>query len=410
MSRLNLSRDRVALVLGTGGGALLTMIWMAWAGRVLGPAKSSDLYGGVFLIFAVYMVGHPLNGVTARFAALWGPRDARAMALHGGLTRLLLKLGLGVGVLFALTSGLQGQLLHFADQWALGLAELAAWLVLLLSVSRGLLRGVSAFEPFAGTMLLEPAARLALGAALLYWMPTVISAMTAYVIASALTVWVARRMVSAAVPASAAEPVPSEVWRFALPMLLMALADAAYQNVDVLIAKRALTPTTAGQFGAMATLTRALAVVVQPFALMVIPLLTGRAGARNDQTLWRLTLAFILLASLPMAVFIWAPDELLTLVFGPSYSAAAQWLPTHAAGSLACFITLMIAQAFAAVGRFGFLWGYCGIASAMAAALWWVGGDPVALVRVGAAAKVLCLLLTLGVWLLQKDLPNQEPT
>lgn len=45
----------------------------------------------------------------------------------------------------------------------------------------------------------------------------------------------------------------------------------------------------------------------------------------------------------------------------------------------------------------------------MAAALWWVGGDPVALVRVGAAAKVLCLLLTLGVWLLQKDLPNQEP-
>jgi len=401
VNKISIQRDRLALVLGTGGGALLTMIWMAWAGRVLGPAKSSDLYGGVFLIFAVYMVGHPLNGVTARFSALWHRQaeGAKSRQLHQGLMRWLVKAAVVFAMLFLLTGDWQRSVLNFDSYWALGWAQVAAWLVLVLSVSRGVLRGVGAFSSFAGTMVLEPALRLGCGVLLLWWLPEVSWAMAAYVFASLVTIVFARRQVDGVIEAADAAEIPREVYRFALPMLLMAMADAAYQNVDVLIAKRALQATQAGQFGAMATLTRALAVLVQPFALLVIPLLAGRQVRQNDRTLWKLTGVFLACATIPMAAFFVFAEPLLTGIFGDGYAGASQWLPWHALGSLACFVSLMLAQAFAAIGRFGFLWGYCGIALVMSVGLLWAGDDPLLLTQVGTWAKLACLVLTLATWL-----------
>lgn len=408
---------RLALIGGTGGGALLTMLWMAWAGRQLGPAAASDFYGAVFLIFAIYMLGHPINGLAARFGALWQAQQesARIWPLYVRLMRTLLWPG-ALLILVALpTLAWQAELLHFREPWALGFALVAGLLALAISAGRGVLRGIGHLTPFAGSVLTEALVRLMVGVAILSVIPSATSAMSAYVIAGVITLGLGEVLVRRALgrprplarstSPELSEPPPSPLdsralLAFAGPMLLMAFCDAAFQNLDVLVAKRVFTPTVAGQYGAVATLTRALGVIVQPFALLVIPLLTARHARAQPlgRSLAGLTFAFLALAAIPMLAFTLWPEQLLVLIYGDRFAAAAPWLIGHALASLASFLSLMIAQAFAAVARFRFLIGYAGGTVALALGLWLWHGTPAQVIDVTLAVKAGVLLLVCGWW------------
>ena len=399
--------QRLSLVGGTGGGALLTMIWMAWAGRKLGPAASSDFYAAVFLVFAIYMLGHPINGLAARFGALWRAQGAqqRIWPLYTRLMRTLLWVGVPSALIGLPTLAWQADLLHFQEPWALALGLLAGWLAVAASAGRGVLRGVGRLTAFAGSVLTEAVIRLGLGIALLALWPSASAAMAAYVAAGLATVGLGELLVRRALPErTQASPVDTTAERrallaFAAPMLLMALCDAAYQNLDVLVAKRSMSLELAGQYGAIATLTRALGVLVQPFALLVIPLLTTShaRGERVGRQLAGLTAAFLGLAALPMVVFLIWPRELVVLIYGEPFAPAAPWLAGHAVASLAMFVSLMLAQAFAAVARFAFLWIYLAgvVALGVGLALWHT--TPAEMIRVMVMVKGGVLLL-IAVW------------
>ncbi len=404
--------QRLSLVGGTGGGALLTMIWMAWAGRQLGPAASSDFYAAVFLVFAIYMLGHPINGLAARFGALWRAQGAQHQIwpLYTQLMRVLRWIAAPCVLIGLPTLAWQADLLHFQEPWALTLGLVAGWLAVAASAGRGVLRGVGRLTAFAGSVLTEAVIRLGLGVALLAIWPSATAAMVAYVVAGLATVGLGEVLVRRALPERAAALPPRAsasdatghrraLLAFAAPMLLMALCDAAYQNLDVLVAKRGMSLDLAGQYGAIATLTRALGVLVQPFALLVIPLLTTShaRGERVGRQLAGLTAAFLGLAALPMAVFLFWPRELVVLIYGEPFAPAAPWLAGHALASLAMFVSLMLAQAFAAVARFAFLWIYLAgvVALGVGLALW--HATPAEMIRVMVVVKSSVLLL-IAVW------------
>ncbi len=343
------------------------MVWSALVGRWLGPAASADYFAALFVLQGLYMVGYPLNAATARFGAQWTAqgRPERVVALTTWLLQACAKLGLPLAAFVALTLPWQAAALQFSSPSALALGWLAGGLALCAGVLRGALRGVLLLGALSLSFLFEAVLRLLVGGPALSTWPDADLAIGVHAAASLAAIaaigWTLRAKVGAAAPGSNAEPaVPidgAEVRRWLLPMFGLAAADALWQNADALFAKHSLDAIAAGHYGAVVTLTRLFGVVVQPFALLVIPLLVeaDSRGGGGGKRLAGLLGAFLLVATVALSLLAAWPAPALRLIFGEAFVGAAPLVVPLSLGALASYTAMLVGQAFAARGSFGFL-------------------------------------------------------
>jgi O-antigen/teichoic acid export membrane protein len=357
-------RQSAVLVVATGTTAALTFGLMMIAGKTLGPAESSDLFAGIFLLFAVHTVFSPVStAVARRVAVLDVAADAGAgRAVTDRVASLTGRVLLAFGAVVAVTLPWQSQSMGI-DIGVLAAAWLAALLIALASVLRGAMRGRQAFGPLAGNMVTEAALRVGLAVAVLLVTGRADIAMAAYVV-GIVAVWPHLLGWQRRVMGPGAEtPVDDRSWLpFVGPLLLLAVADAGFQNYDVLFVKGRLSAADAGAYGAAATLSRALGVLVTPFVIQVVPLLAashakeGAAssdGARPATTglLARLVTSYVLLSAGALLILANLGPELLSTLFGSGFDAASGVLVPHAIGALAGYLAMVLAQGLAAIGR-----------------------------------------------------------
>jgi O-antigen/teichoic acid export membrane protein len=180
-------------------------------------------------------------------------------------------------------------------------------------------------------------------------------------------------------------------------MLAFALADAGYQNFDVLLAKTAFDPAAAGVYGAAAALARAFGVLVTPFVIFALPALTAEhAGGRPTRALMGRTLGRVLaLAAVPLAIVALRPDEVVRLAFGPAFAPAAPLLLPLSVSTLIGFLSILLLQEFAALRRFGIAAFYLAGFGVEVVCLvrWHATPMQVALVALAAKAAVWAALL-----------------
>lgn len=382
--------------------AMLTMGYLAWVGRALGTEAAADFFSGVFTIFLLVSVFGPINVVVTHLTAVDAARGAHEHAhrLRRWMGRRVAVGGAALGAI-ALVSSAPGTT-SSVRVWAF----LVAWIWILLSVGRGHLRGVKRFGAYGASVLFESVVRLALGAVVLLTAPSPDRALWPYFAAAALA-WVV-------VEGSLRGPVGRDpvdgaaVARLAAPMFVLALADAGYQNWDVLFVKWHHEPTAAGIYGAAAAVTRALGVLLTPFVTLAMPLLTERHERRQGTgaALLRLCGYFVALSALPLAAFGWWDDELIRLLYGPEFAAAAPLLLPHALQLLLAYLAMMIGQAFAAARRFDFLLLYLAGFVAQVALMPTDGGSPRALIDTLLAVRVAVLSAMVALWLLWPTAPR----
>ena len=156
-------------VVGTGVANGLGLLWSALVGRWLGAAGSADYFAALFVLQAVYMAGHPLNGVLARFGAVYRSegQPRRTLALVRWLFVRAALACVAVGMVVALTFEAQVAGLHFDDRWALTLGWIGGGVALTLGLLRGALRGVGLLDALAVNFNAEALLRLLIGATLI---------------------------------------------------------------------------------------------------------------------------------------------------------------------------------------------------------------------------------------------------
>lgn len=404
-------------VLGTGLASGLTMLWSAWVGRQLGPAASADYFAALFVLQGLYMVGYPLNAATARFGAQWTTqgRPARVLDLSRWLLRGCALVGLPLGLVVAVTLPWQVATLQFTSPLVLAIGWIGGALAIGAGVLRGALRGVLLLGALSFSFLFEALLRLAVGVPALSALASADVAISVHALASlaaiAAIAWALRAKVEGQGGSRRAKPVEVvELRRWLLPMFGLAAADALWQNADALFAKHILDDATAGHYGAVMTLCRLFGVVVQPFALLVIPLLVeadsrdgdgdGHGAGGGGRRLAALLGAFLAVATVALsALAIW-PGPALRMVFGPTFVDAAPLVLPLSLGALASYTAMLLGQAFAARGQFAFLsvhaaglvsLGFVAVGATTGQQLaWW-----------SAAAKVALVAGLVLAWLLQ---------
>ncbi len=354
------SKHGILLFISTAITALMTFVYSVYAMKVLGPKHAADYVAALSVATFFYVALGPINGTVAKFTTGFAVQNdlssvaqlqriaVRNVATYGGV-------GFLVCSLFAvpLSSWLQ-----YESALPLILSFAIVWLTLLLSVARGVLRGLERFNQYSVNTVAEALFRLIVGVVLLSVWTTTAGGMLAFVIALVAILVMSQLQLA-------------DIWRqrdrfniesdsivtYLKPMCVMMAITAAFDNIDMIAVKRFFDAESAGVYGAAFTLARGTSVVVTPFSIVLLPLVVGlqarRAPVRGS--ILRICGYFVALCSVPLLVFAIVPKQVLTLVRLDQFIEAAPLLLPLTAARLLGHLNGLIALSYAALGRFGFL-------------------------------------------------------
>lgn len=359
---------RIGGLFGAAGvSAVLTIAYVIYVGRTVGPEEYADFAAALSVIYFVGVALSPLTPTIGRLTALYSGRgdDGAVSSLRWQINRRV-AVG-GVVVLFAgiIAAPRLASLLQFRTALSLVLALAAVLVYALLSVDRAVAQGVMRFGLYNGNTLFESIVRAAIAVVLLHFRATAAAALAAYVIAlAAAELAMIAGLRSDAASASPAPVDWTEVRRLTAPITLLMLAIACFQNADMLVVKHFFDASSAGTYGAATALARVAGVIFVPLYVLVGPVLTRMHEAREP--IFRATVnlgaLYVALVVGPLIVFAIWPRAVVTLLYGARYAAAGALLAPLAGVAAVTYCGLMLAQALLTIRHSRFLAVY-GIAA-----------------------------------------------
>ena len=319
-------RRTFELVAAAGIAALLTIGYLVYAGRILGPAEYADFSAALSVIYFFAAALSPIAPTLARIAARRAARGEEATI--ASLRRAVVgRLILGCGVIVLIASAAAPALarwLNFRTAAPLIAAFVAGLLFAILSAERGVLQGLMLFRSYNANVILEALIRAA-GAVFVLRAasPSAAAALISYVAGLAIAeVVIAGTFRRRWREGGSARTDWNEVRSLAGPLFLLMVAAAAFQNLDMLAVKRWLPADDAGRYGAAMTIARSFGVIFVPLYVLAGPLLsTARErGERVIRPAVRLALLYVAIC-LPalLALALW-PETLIGWLFGPGFT------------------------------------------------------------------------------------------
>ena len=161
---------------------------------------------------------------------------------------------------------------------------------------------------------------------------------------------------------------------FVAPMMVMALAHATGQNLDVLVVRGFAAPEEAAAYGVAAVLAQLGTLVLTPFGTTLLPR-AAALHARDDASPgdWNGLLlhhvGWYVAATLPLVVVFGSGGTwLVSAIFGPEFAQGGRLLLPVTLSIVLGGCAMLVTQCLAAEGRFGFLVPYC--AGPLAAFAW----------------------------------------
>jgi O-antigen/teichoic acid export membrane protein len=341
--------------------ALLTIGYLIYAGRVLGPSEYAEFSTALSFIYFFAIALSPLTPAIARVVARRAARgDARFVpAMRRGVVRPLAAALLLLAILLVWPVIELSRFLNFRSTTPLALAFATVLVFTLLSADRGFLQGLFRFGAYNSSVLVESFVRIVAGVAVLQLVSQSASgAMVGY-----FTAVIAAELVNAALlggrgaaPQEVAVDWP-ELRRLFLPMMMLMVAAAVCQNIDMMAVKRWFAADFAGHYGAASALAKMFGVVFTPLYVLLGPMLT-RHHERGENIVGpalQIAAIFAALSSVGLLLLIYRGEEIVALLFGVEFTPAA-WVAAHlGAISILLHTSLLLTQVFITVHDFRFL-------------------------------------------------------
>lgn len=394
------TRHSLVLVIGTGITTVLSLAYIIYAQNTLGTALASEFTTALSLVAFCQIAFGPINGIVARFTAQYAGRGklGQVRALYAAVLRRV-ALYVLVGLIIAMVA-----VKPLASFWRFnGITPLLTaygiiYAILLLSVGRGVLRGLQAFGRLNANTISESAIRLGGGVAILTLVVSPTAALLPYVAALLVTLGLTHVQLARSWRNRPAEAVDGrEIKRFTGPMFIMMMTSAGFQNIDMLMVKHLFAESEAGVYAAAFMLARCMSALVTPFNTLLLPLLASmhEQGMAVASTFLRVGGYFLLLALVPILAFTLWPEEIVGLLYKPGFAGAASIVLVVTLARLLGYLSHMIALAWASDGRFRFLLGYVPalVAQAAALAVWHASLRQVATVLLVGHGVVLIMLV-----------------
>lgn len=393
------------LAMATMAQQVLAVVFTVIFTRLLGTDGYGSLAALLNLTVILLVPGSALQVAAARQGTLG--RLGRDGELAGTLERWERHLLAGMLLLAGLCAAAReplAELVNVEEEWAAAAVPVSGALWLLVCVQRGLLQASRAYVPVALSIVLEGLGRI--GAAVLLVAAgagvtgAYLGTFAAFACAAIALHVLLRRRLGASDRAAPRHPLRALARNAAVPIAGLVLV-AALQNVDVIMAKHALSEDDAGVYAATTVAAKLVVWIAVGIGLWVVPEATRAAAAGRDprRVLVR-ALGLIVLVAIPaLSLFAAVPGLLLEAAFGPDYERGETVLLTLGGAYALLAATYLCVQFLLGLHRRAFVLALL-VAAAVEPVLL-LGADSlttfagtVLLVQAGAAA-VLLLLATL---------------
>jgi O-antigen/teichoic acid export membrane protein len=352
-------RTIAELVTSAAVTALFTMAYIIYTGRALGPAQYADFAAGLSVIYFVGVALSPLTPSVSRLCARYLTRgDAHGVAaLRRRLTLTVAVVGSVVAVGCVAGAPVIAPALQFRSASPLVLALLIAVFYAQVSADRGVIHGLLLFRVHNVNTVFEALIRCGLAAALFRWRATAGSALAAYLIALVAAELLLALRLRGNWSHGPVSVDWSEVRKVFLPITILMVAVAAFQNSDMLVVKSAFAPPAAGAYGAATALARAVGILFVPLYVVVSPILSGLH--ESGQPVFRVTLLFVAsflgLVAVPLTAIAGWSRPIVTLLYGAAFRDAAPLLLPLAGIAVLMYATLMLSQTLITIADHAFL-------------------------------------------------------
>jgi O-antigen/teichoic acid export membrane protein len=367
---VKLDLRRVTELMGVAGAsALLTMSYIVVTGRLLGPAEYSDFSAALSLIYFFAVTTSPMTPTVGRMVArlnVRGDHAGIATLRNAVIRRAVLWCGLAAGTGIALSPWI-ARWLNFRSAAAVALALTASSLCAIVSVDRGLLHGLLQVRQYNLNTFVEAFVRCFGALALLLWVSASAAAsLSTYVAGFAAAELMILFSFRGELKSEGRAVDWTEFKRLLVPMSILMIAVAVFQNTDMLAVKRWMPASQAGFYGAASALGRSFGVVFVPLYVFSGPVLAAAHEQRRRVTAEALRLCgwFVAASVVPLTLFVLWPRPLVTLLYGKTFAPAASLIVPVAGVAIVTYLALLAVQVFITLGDFRFLSVY-----AVAAAL-----------------------------------------
>jgi len=299
-------------------------------GRALGPAGYGILGS---LLAAAYMLSVPLGAVSTivtKFVSEFKAREeyGKVAFLLFSAVRKLSRYAILIFIGLSLSSWLIADFLQIPSPVPVILTGLLLAFAVILSIPRGVLRGLQNFGQLGLNISLEALVRLLLGLLLVSVGLGVNGAILAYGLAYLAATFLTFGPLSFLFRVRNETIEVSSIFKFSLHALAASICLAIMTNVDLIFVKHFFTSEEAGVYTVLSVLGKLIFFVSTAFTIPMFPLVSelDTRGKSTVSVLKKSSIYVILFSGIVMAAYWLFPSFVVRTIYGPAYSAAAPLL------------------------------------------------------------------------------------
>ncbi len=275
-----------------------------------------------------------------------------------------LLLGLGAWSFFVFCIPMLSEYLNGVSYISLGVFSLTLPIVLVLSVSVGILQGLQNFYIFSLQNILGTLIKLILALFFVYLGFSVGGVMLALLFSFAFSYLYASRRASKLMkelPQSLSDNLLdiSGVYSSTFLIFTAVLFLAILLNIDVVIAKHYLLPDTAGQYAALSTIGKILVYGVGSFHTVLLPVVSAAHSSRENSTQSYLKSPLLVISGISIVViFVFSlfPELVIRTLFGIKYLSIAPYLGLFMISMFFVSLIILFVSYFIAMQNKSFLY------------------------------------------------------
>ncbi|WP_193607112.1 polysaccharide biosynthesis protein [Nocardioides lijunqiniae] len=398
----------VAIAVAMGVMNVSTYGFQMIAARALGPRE----YGAFAALMNVTMiVGVLALGLQATAARRISSHPEGVGEIERAILRVTYRSAAMVGALLLVLSPVIALVLRLDSIVSAAVIGLAAVPLTIMGGQAGVLQGERRWLALAMVYVAAGVPRLVVGAAIVLWQPSELSAMVAVAVtalAPVLAGSIALRGTRLPRSPAPAPPGPSLLGEVARNSQAL-LAFFALGNVDVMVARNVLDGHDAGLYAAGLIMTKAVLFLPQFVVVVSFPAMSSVHERRRTLLRGLATVAGIGVAATAAAFLL--PGLAMIFVGGSEYAEIESRLWLFAVlGTLLAMLQLLVYAVVAGQGRRSVYLPWAGVALVVGIGVLCRTPDTLLAVVVAVDALLLAVLVTVSLYLARSPVPAEDPT
>lgn len=355
-----LYRNSIIYFVGSFAANIFGYLYHLFLGRLLLPEQYGVIGSLLSMMLILTVATATILTVVMKYTAQYyaQKKSAAIVTLQKRLSRwLLIGSVIITGICLALSAPIS-KFLNIDSVWPMVVLSFSFLFIFMAPVYRGVLQGLERFGRLSWSLIIDAAAKLAVGLFLVWLGWSVVGGITGIVVGSLLGLlsawWFSRDTRK-----QAGTPFTDwrGIWIYLLPVAIVTLTTTLLYSIDVILVKHYFAATEAGHYAALSQLGKIIVFGTSAVAGVMFPMVAAKfaKGENFRPIFWKAVGLVSGLSGLAVLIYFLAPNFVIGLLYGPEYLPGAYLL-----GYVAIFMGLysvinVLVQFFLSIKDYGAL-------------------------------------------------------